>query len=75
MYLSRENKNPTKNKRGDGMKFYKVRQAECDFCKKLKSVVTQVDDIYICSDCVKEILNHCITNEKIVKTIEVENDR
>lgn len=49
------------------MKFYKVKQAECDFCKKLKSVVTQVDDIYICSDYVGEILNHCITNEIATK--------
>lgn len=58
------------------MKFYKVKQAECDFCKKLKSVVTQVDDIYICSDCAKEILNHCITNERVVKIseCEVENE-
>ena len=54
------------------MKFYKVRQAECDFCKKLKSVVTQVDDIYICSDCAVEILNHCITNERAVKISECE---
>ena len=54
------------------MKFYKVKQAECDFCKKLKSVVTQVDDIYICSDCAVEILNHCITNERAVKISECE---
>lgn len=56
------------------MKFYKVKQAECDFCKKLKSVVTQVDDIYICSDCAKEILHHCITNQIVVKISECEVD-
>lgn len=56
------------------MKFYKVKHAECDFCKNLKSVVTQVDDIYICSDCAVEILHHCITNERAVKISEVEND-
>ena len=49
------------------MKFYKVKQVECDFCKKLKSVVTQVDNIYVCSDCAAEILNHCITNERAIK--------
>jgi len=54
------------------MKFYKVKQVECDFCKKPKSVVTQVDDIYICSDCAEEILHHCITNERAVKISEVE---
>lgn len=54
------------------MEFYKVRQAECDFCKKLKPVVTQVDDIYICSDCAVEILNHCITNERTIRLSEVE---
>ena len=59
------------------MKFYKVKQAECDFCKKLKTVVTQVDDIYICSNCAEEILHHCITNERAVKIskCEVTNDR
>ena len=60
------------------MKFYKVKQTECDFCKKLKSVVTQVDDIYICYDCAGEILNHCITNEIATKKInesEVDNER
>ena len=51
------------------MKFYKVKQVECDFCKKLKSVVTQVDNIYVCSDCAAEILNHCITNERAIKKI------
>lgn len=54
------------------MKFYKVRKAECDFCKKLKSVVTQADDIYICSDCAEKILHHCIKNERAVKISEVE---
>jgi len=56
------------------MKFYKVKQAECDFCKKLKSVVTQVDDIYICSDCAAEVLNHCVMNERSVRISEVANE-
>lgn len=53
--------------RGKMMKFYKVRQAKCDFCKENKDVVTQADDIYICSDCANKILNHCIINEKAVE--------
>lgn len=45
------------------MKFYKVRNAECDFCKKKKQIVTEVDNIYICKECANIIHKHCINNE------------
>lgn len=53
------------------MIFFKVKQAECDFCKNKKDVVTQVDDVYICTDCAKEILEHCIVNELSLKNVNV----
>lgn len=53
------------------MIFFKVKQAECDFCKNMKDVVTQVDDVYICTDCAKEILEHCIVNELSLKNVNV----
>jgi hypothetical protein len=45
------------------MKFYKVKDAECDFCKNIKPIVTEVENIYICSECAKLILKHCVKNE------------
>lgn len=51
-------------------KFYKVRNTECDFCKKNKKIVTEIDNIYICSECAKTILQHCVNNEQ-----EVTNDK
>lgn len=45
------------------MKFNKVRQTECDFCKRFCKVVTQLDDIYICKDCARTLYEHCIKNE------------
>lgn len=45
------------------MKFYKVLNAECDFCKKMHKVITEIDNIYICSKCANLIHKHCINNE------------
>ena len=52
------------------MKYHSVRFITCDFCGKFKDVVTEVDNFYICSDCAKEILEHCIKNEKFYKAKE-----
>lgn len=52
------------------MKYHSVRFITCDFCGKIKDVVTEVDDFYICLDCAKEILKHCIKNEKFYKAKE-----
>ena len=49
------------------MQFYKVLNTECDFCKEMKKVVTQVDDIYICKKCATLINKHCIANEYSIK--------
>lgn len=47
--------------------FYKIRNAECDFCGKRKDVVTYVNATYICANCAKEINKHARINEFVVK--------
>lgn len=54
----------------NNIEFYKVKDAECDFCGRKKKVVTQVNNIYICSRCAKEINKHARINEKAVKEKE-----
>lgn len=49
------------------MKFYKVLNAECDFCKKMHKVITEINNIYICSKCANLIHKHCIANENSIK--------
>lgn len=49
------------------MKFYTVKDAECDFCNKKYKIVTQVNEIYICKKCANIIHNHCIVNERAAK--------
>ena len=48
--------------------FYKIRNAECDFCGKRKDVVTSVNEnTYICANCAKKINKHARINEFVVK--------
>ena len=48
--------------------FYKIRNTECDFCRKHKKVVTSVNETtYICADCAKEVNKHARVNEYVVK--------
>ena len=49
------------------IEFYKVRNTKCDFCNKLKKVVTQANFTYICVKCACEINKHARINEEAVK--------
>lgn len=49
------------------IKFYRVKNAECDFCGKIKEVVTQANDTYICQKCACEINKHARINENVFK--------
>lgn len=49
------------------IKFYKVFNAECDFCNKAKKVVTQANLTYVCANCAREINKHARVNESVVK--------
>lgn len=51
----------------NNIQFYKVRDAECDFCRRKCKVVTQANDIYICAKCAREINKHARINAKAVK--------
>jgi len=49
------------------IQFYKVLDAECDFCGRRRKVVTQANNIYICTKCAREVNKHARTNEIVVK--------
>ena len=49
------------------IEFYKIRDAECDFCKKKKAVVTQANYTYICRACAVKINKHARVNEFVVQ--------
>ena len=49
------------------IQFYKVLDAECDFCGRKRKVVTQANNIYICAKCAREINKHARINERVVK--------
>lgn len=51
----------------NNIEFYKVKDAECDFCGRKKKVVTQSNQTYVCAKCAKEIYVHAKMNEAVVK--------
>ena len=52
------------------IQFYKVLDAECDFCGRKCKVVTQANNIYICAKCAREINKHARINAIVVKKKE-----
>jgi len=50
--------------------FYKVKDAECDFCKKKYQVVTQANYIYVCVKCAKELFKHAQANERTINNLK-----
>ncbi len=49
------------------IKFYTVRDAECDFCGKRYAAVTQVNNTYICHKCACVINKHARRNYRCVE--------
>lgn len=53
--------------------FFYVKNAECDFCRKTKQILTQANDAYICDKCACEINKHARANaRKLIKDAENE---
>lgn len=47
--------------------FYSVKNARCDFCNRIMTTLTQVNDTYICHKCAPEINKHARNNAYVYK--------
>lgn len=47
------------------IKFYSVKNAPCDFCNRIMTTVTQVNDTYICHECAAKINEHAGNNARV----------
>lgn len=55
------------------LKFYNVKNAPCDFCNRIMTVITQVNDTYICHKCAAEINRHAGNNANVYRAKVIRN--